>query len=425
MLSNSIRQLINVIPLPIAIADPNDIVIAANDTAERHWADEVPSESIMGNRLSSLSGIAEIDSRGRKGWTGVWNADGTQLKIAVLQGYLDGDVEAALMQGHLDAILDTTVDAIITIDHRGRIETFNRAATKIFGYTADEVIGKNVHVLMPEPYKAEHDDYLNNYLDTGDKKIIGIGRQVTGQRKDGSIFPMDLAVSEVKIEGDRKFTGIVRDISERLQLEKEILRISDEERSRIGQDLHDELGQMLTGIGLLTRNIERTLRSRDVEEADRIAEITNLLSKADDVARNLSHGLMPVVLDSHGLSSALQRLCQKMTKVAGIPCIFEESGTTDMANDTLSIHLYRIAQEAINNALKHGKARDVRVTLRVSGEKMRLRISDNGTGFGPDWRTGGGMGVRIMQHRASIVGGSLDISSNVDFGTVVTCTIPI
>ena len=112
------------------------------------------------------------------------------------------------------AVLAAAVDAIITIDEKGIIESVNPAGEKLFGYAAPEIIGKNVNMLMPSPYQGEHDGYLFNYITTGEKKIIGIGREVLGLRKDRSTFPMDLAVSEVLLEGRRLFTGIVRDITE-------------------------------------------------------------------------------------------------------------------------------------------------------------------------------------------------------------------
>jgi PAS domain S-box-containing protein len=122
-------------------------------------------------------------------------------------------------EGRLRSIVETAVDGIITIDERGRISSFNPAATRIFGYTPDEVMGKNVNMLMPAPYHEEHDGYLSNYRNTGIKKIIGIGREVIGLRKDGSQFPMDLAVSETLLGDRRIFTGIVREITERKQAE--------------------------------------------------------------------------------------------------------------------------------------------------------------------------------------------------------------
>lgn len=133
----------------------------------------------------------------------------------------------------LRAIVDTAVDGIIAIDAAGRVESFNAAAERIFGYGADEVLGRNVNMLMPEPFRSEHDGYVANYLGTGVRKIIGIGREVTGRRKDGSTFPMELAVSEMRIGAARKFTGLVRDISERKHAEEELRRLNTSLESQV------------------------------------------------------------------------------------------------------------------------------------------------------------------------------------------------
>lgn len=131
-------------------------------------------------------------------------------------------VEQALRdsEARMKAIVETAVDGIITIDERGLIETVNPAAERLFGYAADELVGKNVHILMPEPYHSEHDGYLEHYQQTAERRIIGIGREVVGRRKDGSTFPMDLAVSEVQLGERRIFTGIVRDVTQRKQAEE-------------------------------------------------------------------------------------------------------------------------------------------------------------------------------------------------------------
>ena len=176
--------------------------------------------------------------------------------------------EAALRDSEerLRAILETAVEGIITIDERGIIESLNPAAEKIFGYQAQEVVGKNVKVLMPTPYRDEHDGYLGNYLRTGRARIIGIGREVVGLRKDGTVFPMDLSVSEVRLAHKRLFTGFVRDISDRKRLEREVLQISDLEQRRIGQDLHDGLCQQLAGIELMSEVLEQNLSRKSKTE---------------------------------------------------------------------------------------------------------------------------------------------------------------
>jgi len=323
------------------------------------------------------------------------------------------------------SILETTVDAIITINTQGVIKSFNKTAEKLFGYQSTEVIGKNVKVLMPDPYKSEHDDYMDNYLETGERKIIGIGREVTGRRKNGTTFPMYLAVSEVKLPNQHIFTGIVRDISEQRRLEQEVLRISEHERQRIGQDLHDGLGQMLTGIGLITKNLAQLLRNQDNKLAEEAEEINSLIKEADEQARTLARGLVPVEFDEKGLEAALERLKQNAEKLFDIECSLEVFGNVDFDDATQAIHLYRIAQEGVSNAVKHGTATKVSVHLASTENHIRLRVVDNGTGFSQNWDSEGGLGVRIMQFRARLIGGNLEISDVPEKGATITCTIPV
>jgi two-component system, LuxR family, sensor kinase FixL len=329
------------------------------------------------------------------------------------------------------AVLDTTVDGIITIDPRGSIASFNRAAERIFGYKAEEVTGRNISILMPEPYHSEHDDYLRNYRETGRRKIIGIGREVTGRRKDGSTFPMDLAVSEVDLGGRVVFTGIVRDISERRRLEQEVLRVSDDERRRIGQDLHDGLGQQLTGIGLIARNLARKLQHEKHPESLTAEEITRLIQEADEQARQLARGLVPVELGPDGLSAALERLAKNAGALFGIDCALEVRVEDDrvLRHSDAATHLYRIAQEAISNAVRHGEARHVSISLNATAERLRLWIHDDGIGIPEDFASfpyanHEGMGLHIMHYRARIIGGSLDVRPSPGGGTTVVFTSP-
>lgn len=343
------------------------------------------------------------------------------------------------------AILNTTVDGVVTINEHGVIETFNPAAERIFGYDAEEVVGKNVMVLMPEPYHSEHDRYIDAYKRTGVRRIIGIGREVVGQRKDGSTFPLDLAVSEVMLPNRRIFTGLLRDITERRELEQAVLRVAEEERRRIGQDLHDGLGQMLTGTSLIARGLARRLETAKSDSAQDAHEVVELIKEADAYARSISRGLVPVELDVHGLDDALERLAANSERLFDIECTFEARGQTegvDVADD-VSPHLFRIAQEAISNAAFHGKASTVAIAIIRSGGWLSLRVTDNGIGFPGLVRSAGatrlepipgkrdkstenrGMGVRIMHYRARIIGGGLEIRLGPDGGTIVTCAVPI
>jgi len=322
----------------------------------------------------------------------------------------------------LRAILETAVEGIITIDERGTIESFNPAAEKFFGYTAGEAIGKNVKILMPEPYRHEHDGYLSNYRHTGHARIIGIGREVIGRRKDGTTFPMDLSVSEVKLAGRRMFAGFVRDITERKQLEKEIIEISNREQQRIGQDLHDGLCQELTGIELMCQVLEQKLSARSKPEAKQVGEIGQHIRDAISHTRKLARGLSPVEFEANGLMSALKELSAHVEKLFHIECRVECPEPVLIQNNVFATHLYRIAQEAINNAVKHGKAKHIVISLKPAGNRMALAINDDGLGFSAETQKTGGMGLHIMKYRASVVDAALEVRSGADgAGTMVLC----
>jgi len=337
-----------------------------------------------------------------------------------------------LTEAQARAILNTTVDAIVAIDETGAIQSFNAAAVRIFGYDEAEVLQQNVKVLMPEPYRSEHDEYIDTYLETGKQRIIGIGREVHGRRKDGSTFPMDLAVSELELNGQRIFTGIIRDITERRALEREVLQASDRERRRIGQDMHDGLGQMLTGLGLISQSLAKSLAQEHHPHAEQMQEITDLIKEADAYARGLARGLVPVELEMGGLTGALQRLAEQAERLFGIDCSFEHTGASTVGDADVATHLYRIAQESLSNAVRHGKASQVDIFLHVTARQERLRVRDNGRGFSEghvtpvalhdDEGMKRGMGIRIMTHRARIIGATLDIHGVEGEGAIVTCT---
>lgn len=322
----------------------------------------------------------------------------------------------------LRAILETAVEGIITIDERGTIESFNPSAETIFGYPAREAIGQNIKQLMPTPYRQEHDGYLANYRQSGHAKIIGIGREVIGQRKDGTVFPMDLSVSEVRLADRRMFTGFVRDITERKQLEKEIIEISNREQQRIGQDLHDGLCQELAGIELMCQVLEQKLTAKSKSEANRVGEIARHVRAAITHTRGLARGLSPVELEANGFMSALHELAANVQKQFQVDCRLECPEPVMIQNNVFATHLYRIVQEAINNAVKHGQARHIHISLKPAGGKVALTISDNGKGFSNETKKSGGMGLHIMKYRAGVVDAALEVRSGVDgAGTTVSC----
>ena len=334
--------------------------------------------------------------------------------------------QAAVRDGEerLRAILETAVEGIITINERGIIESFNRASENIFGYTAAEVIGENVNVLMATPHREQHDGYLENYKQTGHAKIIGIGRETFARKKDGTLFPMDLSVSEVKLSDRRIFTGFIRDITERKRLEKENLEISEREQRRIGQDLHDGLCQHLAGIEMLSQVLAKKLAPSAKSASARATDIAAAVREAISQTRLLARGLSPVTLESEGLMSALTELALNTEKMFRVRCDFICGEIVKFDDHAAATHLFRIAQEAVSNAIKHGRAKKLSIQLDEGPEHVCLSVTDNGGGFPEKFSQGKGMGLRIMQSRIGMVGGTLMIENSRGGGVCVTCTAP-
>ena len=339
--------------------------------------------------------------------------------IAELQAALQASEQRAT------AVVETAVNAIITIDENCIIESANTATERLFGYKRQEIIGLNISVLMPQPYRDRHDSYVLNYLHSGVKRIIGIGREVVGQRKDGSVFPIDLSVGEALLpSGRRIFTGIIRDLTERKALEDKILRISEEEQARIGQDIHDDLCQQLAAIGCLAKVAQKSLLKSGSPEARSLEEIVSLVTKANMRARETSRGLMPVVIDSGGLMAALEELAESTARAYEIKCDFRYDNPVQVNDNKTSVQLFRIAQEAVSNAVKHGQARRVDIHLARQSGNIVLTVRDDGVGIPEKPGKGTGMGLLTMNHRAQMMGGTIHVSPRPTGGTQVTCSVP-
>ena len=325
------------------------------------------------------------------------------------------------------AIVETAVNAILTMSEACIIETANTATERIFGYSKEEMIGQNIRMLMPQPYRDKHDGYVQNYKNTGVKKIIGIGREAVGQRKDGTIFPLDLSVGEVILQdGRRVFTGIIRDLTDRKVLEEKILQISEEEQHRIGQDIHDDLCQQLAAIGCLAKVAHQSLKKNSSEEASNLEEIVRLVTHANVRAREMSRGLMPVVLDSAGLMAALADLAKGTERIFRVSCPFRCDRPVQVPDHKVATQIFRIAQEAVANAIKHSRADRIEITMSQEETELHLIIRDNGVGI-PDNIPGKstGMGLLTMSHRARMVGGTFAIEHDDFGGTLVRCQVPI
>lgn len=357
----------------------------------------------------------------------LWRRDEVQLvhetAARLYSAFERAEADQALRDSEqrLRAVLNTAADAIITIDQQGTIASVNPATSRMFGYSESELLGQDVKLLMPPVFRDEHEGCLARFQPTGEARMTGIGGEVVAQHKDGSTFPVGLAVSQIDHLG--LFTGIVRDISVMRELQKQVLEIAAEEDQRIGHELHDNIQQQLTGLGLLARSLADSLADKSLPEtslADRLAVGIN--QSARDV-HLLSRGLVPVEVDAQGLQAALSELASTINEQHGVQCEFQFQGPVDVTDNFVATHLYRIAQEAVNNALKHGRGDRVEISLRGDDETISLNVLDNGVGIGNADSTGQGMGLRIMHYRAGLIGGTIQVKPADERGTLVGCRI--
>ena len=216
-----------------------------------------------------------------------------------------------------------------------------------------------------------------------------------------------------------------KEITERKHLEKVILDISAREQRRIGQDLHDGLGQHLTAIAFMAKVHEAKLAEQKRSETEDAAKIVKLVNEAIHKTRELARGLLPVVSDSEGLMSALQLWAAEVEDLFGVLCRFQCDAPVLIHDDTVARHLYHIAQEAVNNAIKHGKPQRVLIQLTADRGRGTLLIKDDGRGIAESPASPQGMGLHIMNYRAGMIGGTLEIRPDAARGTVVTCNFPV
>lgn len=358
---------------------------------------------------------------------------------------------------HLESILDTVIDATVVIDVEGRIQSFNGSAVRQFGYQPEEVIGANVSMLMPEPYRGHHDAYLMRYLTTGEKRIIGSDRVVVGRRKDGSTFPMKLAVGEVRRADRIYFTGIIRDLTDREesaamlgQARSELARLARlNELGEMASTLAHELNQPLSAIANYVQGCRRMIEKLDDEHARRLRgaldETARQAIRAGDIIRHLREFVTrgeteKAPEDIKHLVEEAGALALVGSRERGVKSVFDFGpGSGMVVADGVQVQqvLVNLMRNAIE-AMRDSPRRELVVRTRpASAERMLVEVEDTGPGiseevmsrlFQPFVTTkSGGMGIGLSISRRIIEshGGDLTVTRNEAGGATFTFTLPI
>jgi PAS domain S-box-containing protein len=353
------------------------------------------------------------------------NADGTpKVFVGLVRDVTERKrIEKALRQSHdqLQAIYDGMQDGLVVVDiGTQRFLRANAAMCRMVGYTQDELLSMSVTDIHPPAALSRV---------RADFEELTQGRRVTVEaipvlRKDGSIFYVDIYTSLVTYNGRPCSTGFFCDITERRAFERELSEIISHQQQRMGQQLHDGLGQQLLGLRLIAAGLHKSLAAQELREAESAGELTSALDAAQRHIRAMIQVVQPVEVDAAGLMTALADLARGTQELADITCTFECKQPVHCQNNYVATQLFYIAQEACTNALKHARARQITLGLQQDDRGLRLWVRDDGTGIRPEAGKTAGMGLRIARYRAGMIGASLAIERVEGGGTLVTCVLP-
>ncbi|HEY6121763.1 MAG TPA: PAS domain S-box protein [Pyrinomonadaceae bacterium] len=339
----------------------------------------------------------------------------------------------------LRGLFESAPDTVVVINSSGQIARINAQVERMFGYSGTELLGKSIEVLIPERFRSSHVRHREGYIVEPHTRPMGAGLELSGRRKDGSEFPVDIMLSPMEVEGGSMVIGVVRDITRRKQAEtalqeyaerlkflsRRLMDVQEIERRNIARELHDEIGQVLTGLKL-TLELGTRLAAEDVGSS--LNQARMLVNELMARARKLSLDLRPAMLDDLGLLPALLWHIEHYTAQTQIRVNFKHSGLEgNRLAPEVETAAYRIVQEALTNVARHASVPDATVRIWTNHQKLWIEVKDSGTGFDPEVVTASSesSGLAGMRERATLLGGQLLIESKIGCGTQLTAELSI
>jgi two-component system CheB/CheR fusion protein len=316
-------------------------------------------------------------------------------------------------------LFENSRDAIFIATHEGRIVEGNAAFFELFGYDREEMNMLETDEIFVEERQSRA--FLLELRERGSVKDF----ELKIRKKDGSTGDCLVTASREYSTGGMEvgLEGIIRDVTERRRLEREVLEITSAERLEIGQELHDNLGQDLTGIALKLKSMSQSLAKKSLPEANEGERLTELVNRTIGRVRDVAKGLVLIDLEGGDIRPAIRELTERVHSISGVFCLARFTPEEIDVGVTTAMQIYRIAQEAVLNAVRHSGANRVEIHLTQADGTITLTVQDDGIGISPSRRSGNGLGLRLMKYRAQLINGSLDIRSGPGGGTTVECVL--
>jgi len=340
------------------------------------------------------------------------------------------DDRAATRPETLDARLyrrafEEAPDGCLVVDASGRILEVNAQACRLFGYEREAFVEMDVDVLLPESFRMAHARHRRTYLDDPRTRQMGIGLELRGMRSDGSVFPVEIALSPLETSDGLCIIAAVRDTTERRRIRefgRGMLQGAEKERRRIARDLHDDTAQTLAA---LLMRLQMARRTDDEPERDALlAGMHRDIRRASDGVYRILRGLRPPALEESGIAAALRAHVREAIAPTGLEVRLVADPVDPQMSEDTSLALYRIVQEALANTVRHAEAKTAGIRIILDGESVAVEVDDDGVGFEPGDRLSG-LGLLGMEERARILGGSMTIDSSPGRGTRIRIELPL
>jgi PAS domain S-box-containing protein len=348
---------------------------------------------------------------------------GSQVGEFVARRRAEEELRAS--ESRVRAMLESALDAVVTMDHRGRVVEWNPAAEETFGYSKSDAVGRDMATLIVPPYlRDEHRRGFARFLETGVPALLDQRVEITGMRADGTEFPVELTITRIGVPGPPLFTGYLRDITERKRAEAELrssrqrlVEAGDRERRRLERNLHDGAQQHLVAIALLLRAARGKLAPGQEAGVALLERAEREFDAALDELRELAQGIHPAVLTERGLAPALRGLGERSSvpvRIGDVPA--------DRLPEPLEAGIYYTVAEALANVAKHAHATAAEVSVSIAGGRVLVEVVDDGVGGASE---GSGSGLRGLADRVEALGGTLALDSPAGGGTRLRADLPL